>query len=310
MSDGAFFTAVADAADCGILLDLHNLWCNERNGRQPVLEVVAELPLDRVWEVHLAGGQEMDGYWLDAHSGPAPDELLELAATVIPNLPALHALNFEMMPTYLTSGRVTIDDVLPQLEELRGLWESRGLSCPREPPVTPRGHAAPSQALPRPGAWESMLSRAVAGSEQTGDPRRPPVESDPGVDVIRKVVRRARAGMVADALPGAVRLVLLAAGERRLQELFAGFWRSTSPEQFAGVEAEAFGRHLLGHGGDIPYLADVVALELAVLRAGSSGEAQRVLLSCDPSKLLNALAAGAVPSGGDSGPHEVVVPAP
>ena len=56
MPDGAFFAAVAEQADCGILLDLHNLWCNERNGRQRVLDVVAELPLDRVWEVHLAGG--------------------------------------------------------------------------------------------------------------------------------------------------------------------------------------------------------------------------------------------------------------
>jgi uncharacterized protein len=47
---------------------LHNLWCNQLNGRQQVLDVLAELPLDRVWEVHLAGGKEMDGLWLDAHS--------------------------------------------------------------------------------------------------------------------------------------------------------------------------------------------------------------------------------------------------
>jgi hypothetical protein len=71
----------------------------------------------------------------------------------------------------------------------------------------------------------------------------------------------------------------------------------------------AFGRYLLGHGGDIPYLSDVVALELAVLCAGSSGAAQQVLLSCDPSELLDALAAGALPSGGESRWYVVVVPA-
>ena len=75
--------------------------------------------------------------------------------------------------------------------------------------------------------------------------------------------------------------VLLSTGESRLHELFAGFWRSASPEQFAGVEAEAFGRYLLGHGGDIPHLGDILALELAALRAGSIGTAQQVLLSCD-----------------------------
>jgi uncharacterized protein (UPF0276 family) len=310
LSDGAFFAAVAAAADCGILLDLHNLWCNERNGRQPVLEVLAELPLDRVWEVHLAGGQEMDGYWLDAHSGPAPDELLELAARVIPTLPVLHALNFEMMPAYLTSGRVAIDEALGQLQRLRGLWESRGLASAPLPAVTPPGPAASAGALPGPGAWESTLGRAVVGDDHTGAPRDLPVGADPGVEVIRQVLRRARAGMVAEALPRTVRLVLLAAGEDRLEELFAGFWRSAPPEQFAGVEAEAFGRYLLGHGGDIPHLADVVALELAVLRAGSSGTAQQVLLSLDPLVLLDALAAGALPPGGAPGRYEVVVPAP
>src|SRR5690349_9761932 len=78
LSDGEFFAAVAEQADCGILLDLHNLWCNERNGRQPVRAVLAELPLERVWEVHLAGGEELDSYWLDAHSGPIPQPLVDL----------------------------------------------------------------------------------------------------------------------------------------------------------------------------------------------------------------------------------------
>jgi uncharacterized protein len=33
MEDGAWLAAVVEAADCGILLDLHNLYCNARNGR-------------------------------------------------------------------------------------------------------------------------------------------------------------------------------------------------------------------------------------------------------------------------------------
>ena len=69
IADGAFVAAVAEAADCGILLDLHNIWTNERNGRQSAREFLAQLPLDRVSEVHLAGGLERSGFWLDAHSG-------------------------------------------------------------------------------------------------------------------------------------------------------------------------------------------------------------------------------------------------
>jgi uncharacterized protein len=80
MTDGNFFAAVAEAADCGILLDLHNLWCNEKNGRSSVRDVIAELQSDRVWEIHLAGGQYEQEYWLDAHSGIVPTSVMDLAA--------------------------------------------------------------------------------------------------------------------------------------------------------------------------------------------------------------------------------------
>ncbi len=32
MTDGSFFAAVAETAERGIVLALHNLWCNEKNG--------------------------------------------------------------------------------------------------------------------------------------------------------------------------------------------------------------------------------------------------------------------------------------
>ncbi|MEE4239741.1 MAG: DUF692 family multinuclear iron-containing protein, partial [Anderseniella sp.] len=63
IEDAAFVTAVAERADCGILLDLHNIWTNEVNGRQPATQFMAGLPLDRVWEIHVAGGMMVDGYW-------------------------------------------------------------------------------------------------------------------------------------------------------------------------------------------------------------------------------------------------------
>ena len=70
-----------------ILLDLHNLLADQRNGRQPVEEVLSELPLDRVLEIHVAGGFELDGYYLDAHVGGPDVELLALLNGVIARLP-------------------------------------------------------------------------------------------------------------------------------------------------------------------------------------------------------------------------------
>jgi uncharacterized protein (UPF0276 family) len=85
MPDGAFAAAVAEAADCGILLDLHNLLCNERNGRQSVAEFCQSIPLERVWEIHLAGGEAASGFWVDSHSGLVEPALMEIVASSFRN---------------------------------------------------------------------------------------------------------------------------------------------------------------------------------------------------------------------------------
>ena len=79
LSDGEFVSNVIESADCGLVLDLHNLWTNQLNGRQSIEEFVNQIPLDRVWEVHLAGGSSDDDYWLDSHSGEIPSSLIDAA---------------------------------------------------------------------------------------------------------------------------------------------------------------------------------------------------------------------------------------
>src|SRR3984893_6827908 len=101
--DGEFVAKLADRAGCGILLDLHNLFANERNGRQKVWDFLKQIPLDRVWEIHLAGGFEWGGYWLDAHSGAIPEPLLALSREVVPHCPNLKAVIFEVFSSFLPS---------------------------------------------------------------------------------------------------------------------------------------------------------------------------------------------------------------
>src|SRR3546814_3270109 len=114
MTDGEFIAEIAERADCGILLDMHNLWCNQLNGRQPVDDVLATLPLERVWEIHLAGGDAVAGYWLDAHSGLVPDPLMELCRTWFPRLPNLKAVIIVNIPDYLESQRSEENTSEPQ----------------------------------------------------------------------------------------------------------------------------------------------------------------------------------------------------
>jgi uncharacterized protein (UPF0276 family) len=170
LTDGAFFAAVAEEADCGILLDLHNLWCNERNGLQRVLDAVAELPLDRVWEVHLAGGTEVDGLWLDSHSGPPPEPLYELAEQVLPLLPNLGAVIFEITPEIVGRGRVAAETVLDQLRRVRAIWERTAAARAERVGHRQRPQArpaitvatAPDPALPSPERWETAVAALAA----------------------------------------------------------------------------------------------------------------------------------------------------
>src|ERR1019366_6393197 len=69
LSDGYFVSEISKRADCNILLDLHNIMANQINGRQSVNEFISQLPLERVCEIHIAGGFFYNNYYIDGHSG-------------------------------------------------------------------------------------------------------------------------------------------------------------------------------------------------------------------------------------------------
>jgi uncharacterized protein (UPF0276 family) len=296
MSDGAFVAAVATVADCGILLDLHNLWTNQRNGRQTVDAFLEEIPLERVIEIHLAGGVELDGYWLDAHSGMVPEELAEIARRVVPALPNLGAIVFEMMPTHLT--RVGLRAVRGQLEALHDLWALR-----RPDPEAFQAAAADAVVIRRPGGassfspaeWEQALGALVAGRPARGT-LADELSADRGVALLRKLASEARAGMITGALPLTTRLILLARGEVFHRALLAEFERACPPQEFASSEALALAGWLEERDDlDVPYLREVISFEIAIVRAAIDCAGAEVRFQHDPAAVLEALAEGRMP---------------
>lgn len=70
MSEHAFLVAVAEGADCGILLDVNNVYVTARNhGFDPVAYLDA-IPVARVAQMHLAGFTDKGTYLFDTHSAP------------------------------------------------------------------------------------------------------------------------------------------------------------------------------------------------------------------------------------------------
>jgi uncharacterized protein (UPF0276 family) len=306
MSDGAFFRAIAEEADCGILLDLHNLWANERNGRQRLLDVVAELPLERVVEVHLAGGEPFGDYWMDAHSGPSPRELDALAAEVIARLPCLKAIVFEMLPDYIAARGYTERDFLDQLERMHRLWERRGRGPVSAPAVRARALDA---AAPSPRDWEDALGGLLAG-DPPHDRLTALLADDPGVGVLRNLVATMRGGMAVTALTLTCRLLMIHLGQARFQALLEAFWAGVPPEPFASDEAAHLGAFLRAQAPPVPHLLEVLSFELAAQRMLIEGAAPPVAFTCDPLPLLTALGEGRLPESIAAGEFELVLDPP
>ncbi len=59
-----------------------------------------ELDLTRVREIHIAGGAELDGFYVDAHSGAPPQEVWELLDEVAPRCPNLGGITFELLGSW------------------------------------------------------------------------------------------------------------------------------------------------------------------------------------------------------------------
>jgi hypothetical protein len=78
LSEWEFLGAVADRADCGILLDVNNVYVTAVNQGFDPDDYLAGLPAPRIREIHLAGHDEVDDVLVDTHEGPVPDCVWDL----------------------------------------------------------------------------------------------------------------------------------------------------------------------------------------------------------------------------------------
>ncbi|MFJ5838295.1 DUF692 domain-containing protein [Streptomyces shenzhenensis] len=88
MSEGQFLYELADRTGVRLLIDVANLHTNDVNRGDDPARALAELPLEAIAYVHVAGGFERDGVWHDSHAHPVPrpvlDILTDLASRVRP----------------------------------------------------------------------------------------------------------------------------------------------------------------------------------------------------------------------------------
>lgn len=73
-----FISAVAEQADCSLLIDINNIYVNHINLGIDTDDYIKRLPYQRIKEIHLAGYEDKGDFLLDAHNNPVSDPVWEL----------------------------------------------------------------------------------------------------------------------------------------------------------------------------------------------------------------------------------------
>jgi len=80
MSEWEFLVAIAEAADCGILLDVNNVFVNACNHGFDARAYLDAIPPERVFQIHLAGHEIAGPLRIDTHDARVCDEVWSLYA--------------------------------------------------------------------------------------------------------------------------------------------------------------------------------------------------------------------------------------
>ncbi len=86
MSESQFVGEVLEQADCGLLLDVNNVQVNADNHGFDALEFIRSLPLHRVVQLHVAGGERrphLDDLIIDTHGSDVSERVQALMAWVV-----------------------------------------------------------------------------------------------------------------------------------------------------------------------------------------------------------------------------------
>lgn len=86
MTEWEFISDLVQKADCGLLLDVNNVYVSSVNHNFNPHRFLLSLPKNRIAQIHLAGHTIRDGYLIDTHDEPVCKEVWDLYKWTVENL--------------------------------------------------------------------------------------------------------------------------------------------------------------------------------------------------------------------------------
>lgn len=119
LDEASFLGELLDSTNCGLLLDVTNLYTNSVNHRFDPLQFLRRLPAERIVQLHFVGGHWRDGMLIDSHSQATPPEVWQLLEEVVQAAPVKGLIleRDENLPPFA--------EILAELGRARTLWLRR-----------------------------------------------------------------------------------------------------------------------------------------------------------------------------------------
>jgi hypothetical protein len=136
IAEAEFIAAMVEKAQTHLLLDLHNIYANSKNFKgYDTWAFLRTIPLDRVIEIHIAGGQQSEGWYHDFHSYAVPEPVWEMLAYVVARARNLRAIVLEVQgPAHSYVSRTVDASWVPMINN--DLKRARAvLDANREPAI-------------------------------------------------------------------------------------------------------------------------------------------------------------------------------
>lgn len=116
MTEWEFLCEICERADCLILLDINNIYVSAYNHNFDPVTYLQAVPVERVYQFHLAGHTRQDDLIIDTHDQPISDPVYDLYATAVQRFGRV-------------STMIERDDNIPPLSELLDeLGQVRGIA--------------------------------------------------------------------------------------------------------------------------------------------------------------------------------------
>jgi uncharacterized protein len=147
MPEWDFLSEVSRRSGCGILLDVNNIYVSARNHGFDARTYIDAVPVEAVWQFHLAGHSDKGSFLLDTHDHPVCDPVWDLYAHAVRRFGPVSTL-------------IEWDDLIPTFERLEE--ESERARAIAAGAVAPEGTRAGAT---KPGAAKPAAAKSGVAAE-------------------------------------------------------------------------------------------------------------------------------------------------